>query len=55
MKMTPVKVFVAYILVIVVSAALYFKLPAALNKEITFGDSLYFSVVTITTLGYGDL
>lgn len=53
--MTPVKVFVAYISVIVVSAGLYFYLPDVLNKEITFGDSLYFSVVTITTLGYGDL
>ena len=55
MKVTPAKVFVAYISVIVVSAALYFYLPDVLNKEITFGDSLYFSVVTITTLGYGDL
>lgn len=55
MKITPVKVFVAYVAIIAISAALYFHIPDVFNKEIAFGDSLYFSVVTITTLGYGDL
>lgn len=55
MKITPVKVFVAYASVIFMSAVLYFYLPGIFEKKNTFVDSLYFSVVTITTLGYGDI
>jgi len=55
MKLTPAKVLITYLLVILISAALYFSLPKIFENDINFGDSLYFSVVTITTLGYGDL
>ena len=55
MKLTPIKVFVAYALIIITSALMYFFLPGVFKEDISFGDGLYFSVVTITTLGYGDL
>lgn len=47
----------AYFEVILNYAFLYSMLPAKWwgEKLLTVGDSLYFSVVTVTTLGYGDL
>lgn len=43
-----------YILFIPIYATLYYLFPHTLNQDITITDALYFSTITITTLGYGD-
>lgn len=49
-------IFFAYIAVIVVFAMFYQKHGDNFTSPIkAFSDALYFSVVTITTLGYGDI
>lgn len=55
--MKPKYFIFTYILLIIVYAALYFYIPYAVKdpKNFTFIKSLYFSTVTITTLGYGDI
>jgi hypothetical protein len=45
---------IAYLLAIPVFASLYYLVPGVLNSA-SLIDSLYFSVVTITTLGFGDI
>jgi len=55
LRLTPLKVFLTYTLVIFISTFFYFYIPEIFEEKITISDSLYFSVVTITTLGYGDL
>ena len=42
------------LIVIFVFAFLYCFVPGATNNQ-SFGNSLYFSIVTFTTLGYGDI
>lgn len=51
----PERVVLAGILVMVLWACLYCLLDAAGKGASSFGTYLYFSVVTFTTLGYGDL
>ena len=41
--------------VILIYAIIYSVIPDSLNKPLSFIESLYFSIVTITTLGYGDI
>ncbi|MEX0275816.1 MAG: potassium channel family protein [Flavobacteriaceae bacterium] len=36
-------------------AVCYYSLPKAANDFSSFSDAIYFSVVTFTTLGYGDI
>jgi len=44
-----------YFGMILVFAGFYFFSRDSFGKLDTFGDSIYFSIVTITTLGYGDI
>lgn len=44
------------IIIFFVSAGLLYSLESASNTEIqTFGDAFYFTVVTLTTVGFGDI
>jgi Ion channel len=56
MRIRPRIVFVMYLAVIIVCAALYYFIPSMLSaKNIDVITSIYFSVITITTVGYGDI
>ena len=50
------KVFFVIFVLLFVSSALIFTLEAPVNPKInTFDDATYFAVVTITTVGFGDI
>lgn len=61
-KTSGTRLVVLYLAFIVLCAGLYYKfgpyghglVDSSGNTSIAFGDCLYFSVVTITSLGYGD-
>jgi len=56
MKLNAKMVFVAYLLLIVGYGATYYLIAEDFNvKNLSLVQSLYFSVVTITTLGFGDI
>ena len=55
MRIIPFQVFLGYLAVVFLCAVSYFGIPGLFVGAISFADSLYFSVVTITTLGYGDI
>jgi hypothetical protein len=54
-RILPFQVFTIYLSVIVVSGFLYSFVPGVFKNAVNLLDEFYFSVVTITTLGYGDL
>ena len=52
----PLFIFIGYILAICFFAILYYFSPSAtFAKELGPLESIYFSVITITTLGYGEI
>ena len=46
---------IVYLGLIPIYALLYYLLPNIIGNERSFIECLYFSTVTITTLGYGDI
>ena len=54
-RISPYFVLGGYVAAVVLYAVLFCSVPGLLDQELSFPDSLYFSVVTITTLGYGDI
>ncbi len=46
---------IVYLLLIPITGLIYYFVPEAIGKERTLIECLYFSAVTITTLGYGDI
>jgi len=54
-NLTPSVYGYIYLFTIPFYALLYYLFPHTLNEDISIIDSIYFSTITITTLGYGDL
>jgi len=55
MRVRPLAVFILYISVIIVCAGIFYFNPSMLSKETDIITSLYFSIITIATVGYGDI
>ncbi|GAA5442599.1 hypothetical protein Misp06_00773 [Microbulbifer sp. NBRC 101763] len=49
------KILLGYFSVIFIFAAIYSSCNSCLNEQLGFSKSIYFSIVTITTLGYGEI
>ncbi|WP_445358049.1 ion channel [Microbulbifer sp. ANSA005] len=49
------KILVGYFSVIFIFAAIYSECDSCINEKLDFTKSIYFSIVTITTLGYGEI
>jgi voltage-gated potassium channel Kch len=59
-KITDSKIFLYNILLVIIFAAIYYIVDHSVdykthNKKLSLIDSLYFSIVTQTTLGFGDI
>lgn len=54
-RIRPCWVVALYCTLVVISTAIYRLWPDLLNENLGWIDSFYFSVVTITTLGYGEI
>ncbi|MDF0752008.1 potassium channel family protein [Marinobacter sp. 71-i] len=52
---SPTQVGILYAFLVLAFTLLYWFCPSFWKSPLTFIDSFYFSVVTITTLGYGDI
>ena len=54
-QQTPPFYGVVYLALIPIYATVYFLFPSIIGEERTYIECIYFSTVTITTLGYGDI
>jgi voltage-gated potassium channel Kch len=52
---SPKQVGVLYAFLVIAFALLYWLCPSFWSSRLSLIESFYFSVVTITTLGYGDI
>jgi voltage-gated potassium channel len=51
-----VRLFLTILIIFFVSSGLFFHVESDINPNVrTFGDAFYFSVVTLTTVGFGDI
>jgi hypothetical protein len=56
MKIKTSHIIISYFVIILYFGFIYSNIPGIFNENsFTFGHALYFSIVTITTLGYGDI
>jgi len=55
-RITKVKILLTIGLIFFITAGMFYELETGINPEIdNFGDSLYFSIVAISTAGFGDI
>ena len=54
--MKVVRLIMTILLIFFITAGLFWYVESPYNKQITtFGDAFYFTVVTLTTVGFGDI
>jgi voltage-gated potassium channel len=51
-----IKLFLTIFMIFFISSGLFFHVENAINPQVqTFGDAFYFTVVTLSTVGFGDI
>ena len=51
-----VRLIITFIIIFFISAGLFYYIEAPTNSQVTsYGDAFYYTVVTLTTVGFGDI